>query len=151
MGLLLCGALLLAHGVMRKNIFSGLLGILMLMLGSYGMIFFSPFDWVLPNRKTAAQYKLDNYTIRFGQQPGSDFYETYVEVVRPDGKIAQRWIDTDDDKIWLAWTKKVDDKVYFCRPLTPPTNDYTPWVDVVTSEVYTRLGGAAPIEALEYK
>ena len=150
-GVLFFGALLLAHGAAQKRVGTAIPGILLFVLALWGMCYVFPLDWLLPGNKTAAEYKLDNYTIRFGQQPSIDFYETYVDVVRPDGKTARRWVDADGDKIWGARTERVGDRVYFRRMFSPRDSTYTPWVDVVTSEVYTRMDDAAPVEALNYK
>ncbi|MGI8907392.1 MAG: hypothetical protein ACR2IE_12980 [Candidatus Sumerlaeaceae bacterium] len=150
-GFLLAGALLLAYGAARKHWMAILPGSLLLAFALWCMLYFFPFDWLMPARRTVAEYKLDTYTIRFGQQPSSDFYETYLEIIRPDGLKAVRWVDSDGDKIWRPSIEKVGSRIYFCRLGYSRTNSYTPWVDSGTSEVYTRLGGAQPIEAMDYK
>jgi hypothetical protein len=55
------------------------------------------------------------YHVTLVQEPGFDFYESYFEIRREDGRIAKVLIDADDRRWWHPDAVERDGKTYFVR------------------------------------
>lgn len=76
------------------------------------------------------------YTVTLVQEPGYDFYDSFLEITRPDGKSAEVLIDADDDRWWNPDVFQKDGKTYFVRGLGK-IGDHTSYVDPGNDIVYS--------------
>lgn len=108
--LLPSGAILLGGAVMasqrRARRFAVGLGLLLLSLPA---VFFCsqmwPVDFLVPGTEVRVTVTGGAYTVSLVQRPGVDFYDSYLEMRRADGKITRLMIDCDDSKLWGLRTK----------------------------------------------
>ena len=94
------------------------------------------------------------YNVILVQEPGVDFYESYFEITRADGKIATVLIDADDSRWWNADVVQRDGKTYFVRGLGR-IGDRTSYVDsengIVFSGYYRRTHKVSELEFEEFQ
>ena len=91
------------------------------------------------------------YTVTLIQEPGCDFYNSYLEIRRPDGQTAEVLIDGDDYRWWNPAVVQRDGKTYFVRgsgDIEDGTSYVDPENDIVYSGYYQR---AHKISELEFK
>jgi hypothetical protein len=99
------GAALLFKGAIspRRRGLAVTLGLLLLVM-SLPAVFFCqsmfPFDFLGFGREVRASVTGPGYTVSMVQKPGYDFYDSYLEICRPDGKTTRLMVDADDDKLW---------------------------------------------------
>ena len=74
-----------------------------------------PLDFLLRLREIRVPVVARGYTVTLVQRPGADFYESFFEVRRSDGKIAQVMIDGDDRKWWRPRVIVQGARSYFVR------------------------------------
>lgn len=79
---------------------------------------------------------LSPYQVTLVQEPGLDFYNSYFEIVRADGKMASVLIDGDDFKWTNPKVVRKNGVVYFVRG-TGFINERTSFVDVANDTVYS--------------
>ena len=72
-----------------------------------------PPDIFFPNSNSRVGVSIPNYRVEYAQQWGMDFYVTYYEVTRQDGRRAFLEIDGDDSKCWTLVTQEIGTRVYF--------------------------------------
>jgi len=86
--------------------------------------------------------KISGYEICLVQEPGFDFYNSYFEITRGDGKSAIVLIDGDDGRWWNPDTVQQDGKTYFVRGLgliNNRTSHIDPSNDIIYSGYYQRI------------
>jgi hypothetical protein len=72
-----------------------------------------PPDIFFPGSDSRISVSVPDYRVEYAQQWGMDFYETYYEVTRQDGRKAFLEIDGDDSKCWTLTTREIETRVYF--------------------------------------
>ena len=72
--------------------------------------------------------EIPGYKVTLVQQPGFDFYDSFFEVIRSDGKKTNILIDSDDDNWWNPNVIRKDGRIYFVRG-SGKINDGTAFVD----------------------
>lgn len=78
-------------------------GLTMLALSAPAVLFcrsMSPLDFLGPARAARVSAAGSGYTVVMVQRPGVDFYDSYLEIVRADGKLTRLMVDSDADKWW---------------------------------------------------
>jgi hypothetical protein len=94
-----------------------------------------PSDAFMPGSEERIGIDIPGYHVDYVQAWGSDFYTTYYEVTRPDGRKAYLEIDGDDNKCWGLTTQHTGSKVYFLCGREGIT-DRTSYVDVDRQVLY---------------
>ena len=59
-----------------------------------------PVDFLVPGGQSRRPGHGRGLSVSMVQRPGKDFYESYLEIRRGDGKITRLMIDADDNKWW---------------------------------------------------
>ena len=91
------------------------------------------------------------YEITLVQKPGVDFYESYFEIARSDGKIAELWIDGDDSRWWNPDVIYKNGKIYFVRS-RGRIDEYTSYVDPENDIIFSGYGKMTyKISELDFK
>lgn len=130
--LLPAGLFFAVVGLKRQKCLTALLGLLMACLSVPSCFFIGAFvlyridaarGWELKVTTTVA-----DYDVTLIQKPGFDFYETYFEVVRHDGKRARIWIDPDDGRYMNPGIVRREGKIYFTRGWGG-VDSLTPYID----------------------
>jgi hypothetical protein len=79
------------------------MGLMSLVLSMPAVIFcrsMSPLDFPGLSREVRVPASGLGYTVAMVQKPGFDFYDSYLEICRSDGKITRLMVDADDSKWW---------------------------------------------------
>src|SRR5262245_51527257 len=79
------------------------LGVVLLVLSLPAVLFCQlmwPIDFLVPGKEVRVPVTGGGYTVSMVQRPGDDFYESYLEIRRADGKITRLMIDYDAGKWW---------------------------------------------------
>jgi len=139
-GCMLCpiGLLLIFTGLKRRpQVF---IGLTCLMLSIYPIyLSWEVLGWqfdLLRGWDLRIMVEQSPYTVTLVQEPGVDFYNTYFEVVREDGKMASVLIDGDDSKWRNPKVVPKAGKIYFVRGVGMIT-DRTSYVDVKNDQIYS--------------
>lgn len=69
-----------------------------------------PVDFLF-DRETRIAMNAPGWRIDAVQRPGFDFYDSFFEVVRPDGRTATSLIDWDDHKWWVPHVEDANGQV----------------------------------------
>lgn len=96
--------------------------------------------------------EISPYTVTLVQEPGGDFYNSYFEITRCDGKIAVVWIDGDDSRWWNPDVVRKDGKTYFVRgfgEIGDRTSYIDPGNDIVYSGYYQQTNRISELEFKE--
>jgi hypothetical protein len=106
---------------------------------------FRPVSWMSrhdPLQPLQIGVSIPNYRIEYAQQWGADFYVTYYEVTRQDGRRAFFVIDGDASKCWTLATQEVRTRVYFlCNE--DVIGDRTSYFDAEQLLLYAGWAGCA--------
>lgn len=92
---------------------------------------------------------IPGYAIEFIHRPGFDFYDTFFEITRSDGKRAIIIIDADDSKWWSHHIIEQDGRTYFSRNknITPDRTSFVePENDLIYSGYYKRFYKLSELE-----
>lgn len=110
-----------------------------------------PPDIFFHSHHARALVAVGNYEIEYRQEWGLDFYETYYEVTREDGRKAYLEIDGDDNKCWQVETRRVGERVYFlCDEST--ITEQTSYVDIAQRVLYSgALKCSRTLHELEFR
>jgi hypothetical protein len=60
----------------------------------------SPLDFLGSTQAVRVSASAPGYTVVMVQKPGTDFYDSYLEICRADGKITRLMVDCDAHKWW---------------------------------------------------
>jgi hypothetical protein len=75
-----------------------------LLVGACPAVFFCrsmwPLDFLGFGQEVRVPVNGRGYTVAMVQKPGSDFYDSFLEICRPDGKRTRLMVDWDADKWW---------------------------------------------------
>jgi hypothetical protein len=116
----------------------------------WGEFFAWQFD-LIRNWKLEVLAEVPPYTVKLVQEPGADFYNSYLLIKREDGKTAFVLMDGDDSKWRNPQVIQKDGKTYFVRG-SGEIGDRTPFVDPANNLVYSGyLQRTYKITELEFK
>lgn len=126
--LLPIGIVVAIRGALRRRTI-GLLGGGILVFVSLPAVTFCtqmwPLDFLIPRAEMRVPVAAGAYTISLVQKPGVDFYDSFLEVRRADGKVTRVMIDADDNKWWRPRVVVKGRRAYFVRAsegVTPKTS-----------------------------
>jgi len=116
----------------RKRPWFRAVGVVFLLLFVVGLLFFYPillwaFDSLI-GWELRHPAEIPGHTVTLVQEPGCDFYNSYFEIKRRDGKIATVMIDGDDYRWWNPDVVRKDRRIYFVRG-SGQIGDRTSYVD----------------------
>jgi len=92
---------------------------------------------------------IPGYRVCLIQRPGDDFYESYFEITRADGKTATVYIDGDDYRWWNPGVVEEDGVIYFTRGfgmIGERTSYVDPTKDTIYSGYYQRTFNLSELE-----
>jgi hypothetical protein len=95
-----------------------LLGLSLLVMSFPAVVFCQlmwPVDFLVPGREVRVSTTGSGYTVSVVQRPGEDFYDSFLEIRRADGKITRLMIDCDADKWWGLKAKTHGTRTSFIR------------------------------------
>lgn len=78
-------------------------GIVLLILSTPAVLHcreMSPLDFLGLGKEVRVAASSTSYTVWMVQKPGYDFYDSFLEIQRADGKITRLMVDADDSKLW---------------------------------------------------
>jgi hypothetical protein len=83
-------------------------GVVLLALSSPAVLFclqMWPLDFLGSAREVRVSAGGRGYTVAMVQEPGTDFYDSYLEICRADGKTTRLMVDYDASKWWGLRTR----------------------------------------------
>src|SRR5438105_2816133 len=89
LALLPLGICLVFWGVRKRRLDCVLIGVPLLFIALPALLFCRTFwglDFLIPGSETRIATNVSGYTISAVQTPGIDFYDSSLEITRPDGK-----------------------------------------------------------------
>jgi hypothetical protein len=103
------------------------IGVTLLVL-SLPAVFFclaiSPLDFLGSAQAVRVSVSAPGYTVVMVQKPGTDFYDSYLEISRADGKVTRLMVDCDANKWWGLRAKTQGTRT-----------DFVTWLGTVVSSV----------------
>jgi|GEM_PF-2145532 len=135
------GLFLIVGGVIkRKGKLYNFLGILLMLAATPIFPVVVPFyRWqfdTFSGWKLQLSVSVPPYNITLHQKPGVDFYNSYFEITRPDGKTAWIGIDEDDSRWWNPEILRRDGRIYFLRD-SEKIGDRTSYVDLEKKLIFS--------------
>jgi hypothetical protein len=97
---------------------------------------FWPLDFLIPATEMRVPVTAGMYEVNVIQEPGGDFYNSFFEIRRQDGKIAYAGIDGDDNKWWRPRVIAKGTRLYFVRGGEGITAN-TSFVDFTTGTLFS--------------
>ncbi|MDF7823667.1 hypothetical protein P4B35_06540 [Pontiellaceae bacterium B12227] len=132
------GLFLLVMGLKRRLL--AVVGLISMLLSIYPIyLSWEVLSWqydLLRGWELRLSADLSPYQVTLVQEPGMDFYNSYFEIVRADGKLASVLIDGDDSKWRNPRIIHKDGTAYFVRG-TGIIGERTSFVDVAGDSVYS--------------
>jgi hypothetical protein len=129
--------------VMRRWHLLGLPVAIPMLLAGIGAFLFlflaSPLDFLGVGRGFRITTDAGEHQISFVQRPGADFYDSFFEVIRADGRSAKLWIDADDSKCWFPRLQARGSRVYVTSPISDATIQRA-FVDAAAGTLTTGAG-----------
>jgi hypothetical protein len=126
--LLPIGIVVTIRGCVRRRRLAEAAGIALVALSIPGVGFCTemwPFDFLLPRSEVRVPAVAGTYVVTLVQKPGIDFYDSFFEIRRADGKVTRVMIDADDNKWWRPQVVARGTRSYFVRGtggITPETS-----------------------------
>lgn len=147
------GLVLATRGAFKKRRAGLLIGSLLVLLSLPAVAFCKalwPPDFFLLGSETRLTLPAGKYALSLVQQPGTDFYDSFFEVTRPDGKVTRIMIDGDDDKWWFPRAVTRGGRTYFVSR-AKDIGSRTPYLDFSTGTFYSGHDSLHSLSELDFE
>src|SRR5215218_8139275 len=113
-------------------------------LGLWGLMGFSPIDFLLPIHDVRLPVSFHGYQVDFVHKANTDFYFTAFQIHCPHGEVQWVGVDVDGPKWWNPYTERRGDRVYYLTAFDQGS-ELTPYLDLQRGVLFTPMRGGGEV------